>query len=149
LQRERGVFSVALGRALSLRFARELFNFAPFAHPSRVHASPGHIADAPKTELQKHYGVAPEHARVVRSPYRICPLGAHIDHQLGQVTAMAIARAVYFAFASNERPEVCLRSLSFPGEVRFSLHDIPPKRAGDWETIRAAQSRLWKKAGTF
>ena len=30
--------------------------------------------------------------RVVRAPYRICPLGAHIDHQLGPVTALALDR---------------------------------------------------------
>ena len=37
--------------------------------------------------------------RVVRAPYRICPLGAHIDHQLGPVTAMAIDRSVLLAYA--------------------------------------------------
>src|ERR1043166_9745554 len=93
---------------------------------------PDSIPHALKFELHRHYGVPAEEARVVRSPYRICPLGAHIDHQLGTVTAMAIDRAVYFAFAPTETPEVRLRSLSFQGEVHFHLHEIPPKRAGDW-----------------
>src|SRR5438067_7986110 len=83
-------------------------------------------------ELERHYGVDPQYARVVRAPYRICPLGAHIDHQLGRVTAMAIDRAVHFAYAPTHAPEVRLRSLAFEGEVRFDLSNVPPKCAGDW-----------------
>ena len=25
-------------------------------------------------------------------PYRICPLGAHVDHQLGRITGLAIGK---------------------------------------------------------
>ncbi|KAF9662914.1 hypothetical protein SADUNF_Sadunf18G0103900 [Salix dunnii] len=35
-------------------------------------------------------GRRPEEVRVVLSPHRICPLGAHIDHQCGTVSAMTI-----------------------------------------------------------
>lgn len=39
-------------------------------------------------ELDKHFqGVTPETAFC---PYRICPLGAHIDHQHGKILGMAI-----------------------------------------------------------
>ena len=40
--------------------------------------------------------------RVVRSPYRICPLGAHVDHQLGRVTGMAIDRSILLAFVPTD-----------------------------------------------
>jgi len=35
---------------------------------------------------------------VVAAPYRACPLGAHIDHQLGPVTAVALNLGVCLAF---------------------------------------------------
>ncbi|MBQ38119.1 MAG: hypothetical protein CME04_17180, partial [Gemmatimonadaceae bacterium] len=44
------------------------------------------------------FGVEAESVRLVRSPYRVCPLGAHIDHQGGTVTAMAIDQAVWLAY---------------------------------------------------
>lgn len=34
--------------------------------------------------------IAADDVRVVASPYRICPLGAHIDHQGGPVLGMTI-----------------------------------------------------------
>src|SRR5512140_2413360 len=85
-----------------------------------------------RDELCQRYSVPPERVRVVRAPYRICPLGAHIDHQLGLVTAMTIDQAVLLAFAPSRSREVCLSSLTFPGTVRFSLDAIPPSLPGDW-----------------
>ncbi|XP_037496037.1 galacturonokinase-like [Jatropha curcas] len=43
-------------------------------------------------------GRSPEEVRVVVSPYRICPLGAHIDHQGGTVSAMTINRGILLGF---------------------------------------------------
>ncbi len=84
-----------------------------------------------RQEAVRRYGVRPGGVRVVRSPYRICPLGAHIDHQLGPVTAMAIDQAVHVAYAPLAG-EVRLSSLDFPGDVRFSLAHVPDRRDGDW-----------------
>ncbi|KAF8400185.1 hypothetical protein HHK36_013481 [Tetracentron sinense] len=39
-----------------------------------------------------------EEVRVVVSPYRICPLGAHIDHQGGIVSAMTINKGILLGF---------------------------------------------------
>ena len=36
------------------------------------------------------------------TPYRVCPLGAHVDHQLGQVTGFAIDRGVNLEFDITE-----------------------------------------------
>jgi len=84
-----------------------------------------------RTELKKRFGAAPEEIRVVRAPLRICPLGAHIDHQGGTVTAMAIDRAVHLSYIAASDTMVRLTSLSFPGETRFHLDRIPP-RSDDW-----------------
>ena len=64
--------------------------------------------------------------RFVVSPYRICPLGAHVDHQDGVVTGMAIDQGVVVAFAPRDDPLVRAASADFPGEVRFDVHAVPP-----------------------
>ena len=51
------------------------------------------------TVLRRRYTGDPTAIRVVRAPLRISPLGAHIDHQLGRVTGMAVDRSILFAFA--------------------------------------------------
>lgn len=94
-------------------------------HPSQIQTS---LREA----MQTRYGIAAGRVRFVWSPYRICPLGAHIDHQLGTVTAMAIDHGTWLAFAPARSTEVRLSSLSFPEEVRFDLAEpVEPKR-GDW-----------------
>lgn len=87
-----------------------------------------HLIDA----IVHHYRCSRTDVRVVRSPYRMCPLGAHIDHQLGPVTAMAVDQAAYIAFAPSNDRTVRLRSLAFDGEVEFSIDDVPPKDGDDW-----------------
>lgn len=85
-----------------------------------------------REELRSRYGIPVEKARVVNSPYRICPLGAHVDHQDGIVTGMALDQSVLLAFAPSGEPTVRVQSLNFPNEVRFDLHAIPSKVAKDW-----------------
>ena len=85
-----------------------------------------------REEVVRRFGAAAHDVRVVFAPYRICPLGAHIDHQLGPVTALALDRGVLLAYAPAGGREVRLASLAFPGEVRFALDDVPDRREGDW-----------------
>lgn len=59
--------------------------------------------------------------KVVVSPYRVCPIGAHIDHQGGPVLAMGISAYSLVAFAPARSGDVVLTSDNFPGEVRFDL----------------------------
>ncbi len=75
---------------------------------------------------------ARQEVRVVKAPLRICPLGAHIDHQLGVVTGMTIDQSVLLAFVPATDDAVIVESLNFPGEARFGLGQIPPYRKGDW-----------------
>jgi galacturonokinase len=85
-----------------------------------------------KAEVRRRFGAAAGDVSVVHAPYRICPLGAHIDHQLGRVSAMALDRGVLLAYAPSPGREVRLNSLVFPGEVRFSIDDVPPPETGGW-----------------
>ncbi|MDP6778533.1 MAG: galactokinase family protein [Candidatus Latescibacteria bacterium] len=106
------------------------------------------ILDRLRSEMQRRYDVVPDAVRIVESPYRICPLGAHIDHQLGPVTAMAIDRAVHLAFAPSGSREIRLSSLSFDGEINFGLDGIPPRREDDWGNyVRGAALALEDHVG--
>ena len=107
--------------------------------------SDSRFLDDLRQTVVRRYGARAEEVRVVRSPYRICPLGAHIDHQLGLVTAMALDRAVHVAYVPVAG-EVRLSSLDFPGDVTFALADVPDRSPGDWGNfargaVRALQSR--------
>ena len=105
------------------------------------------MIDDLKIEMNRRFGVAPTDVCVVRSPYRICPLGAHIDHQLGQVTAMAIDQAVYLAFAPSGDGNTHLQSLTFEGEVSFALADVPDKINGDWGNFPRGAVRALQQEG--
>ncbi|XP_010558237.1 PREDICTED: galacturonokinase [Tarenaya hassleriana] len=61
--------------------------------------------------------------RVVVAPYRICPLGAHIDHQGGTVSAMTINKGILLGFVPSGDPKVVLRSAQFEGEVHFRVDE--------------------------
>ncbi|KAL9665982.1 hypothetical protein QQ045_000303 [Rhodiola kirilowii] len=84
-----------------------------------------------KPELDKIRKVVAEMAgrgtdevRVVVSPYRICPLGAHIDHQGGTVSAMTIDKGILLGFIPSDDPQVVIQSGQFPGEIRFRVDEI-------------------------
>ncbi|XP_021275797.1 galacturonokinase [Herrania umbratica] len=73
-------------------------------------------------------GKGAEDVRVVVSPYRICPLGAHIDHQGGIVSAMTINRGILLGFVPSGNTQVALRSAQFKGEVRFRVNETQQPR---------------------
>ena len=55
------------------------------------------------------------------SPYRVCPLGAHVDHQHGLVTGFAIDKGVDLRFDVLEDSKVVLDSETFTGHVEFDI----------------------------
>lgn len=66
------------------------------------------------------------------SPYCVCPVGAHIDHQKGPVTGFALDRGVNMDFSATDDGTVELRSLSFPNVLQTSLHLPYIVRQNDW-----------------
>ncbi len=66
------------------------------------------------------------------SPYRVCPLGAHVDHQGGPVLGMTIDAYTILAFEALSVPKVRLYSLNFPAVVEFDLNKIGPADMRDW-----------------
>ncbi|MFK7802690.1 MAG: galactokinase family protein [Anaerolineae bacterium] len=69
--------------------------------------------------------------RVVASPYRICPIGAHVDHQGGEVLGVAIDAYTVLAFVPSGDSRVHLTSADFDGLIEFSA-DEPPQHQPDW-----------------
>lgn len=57
------------------------------------------------------------------TPYRVCPLGAHVDHQCGFVTGFAIDRGVSLEFKSTDNGKIVLTSKNYPGIVRFNIDE--------------------------
>lgn len=55
-------------------------------------------------------GVTVDVVRVVVSPYRICPLGAHIDHQGGTVSAMTINKGIILGFVPSSDSQLLCSS---------------------------------------
>ncbi|KAH6779245.1 galacturonic acid kinase [Perilla frutescens var. hirtella] len=68
-------------------------------------------------------GRSANEVRIVVSPYRICPLGAHIDHQGGTVSSMTINKGILLGFVPSSDCQVLLQSGQFKGEVMFSVDE--------------------------
>lgn len=76
-------------------------------------------------------------------PYRVCPLGAHSDHQLGKITGFAIDKGIHIAFSPKRNGVVELTSLQFPKRAQWHVRDVPEKKAGDWaDYLRGATTEL-------
>ena len=45
--------------------------------------------------FEKTYHKLPQHTAF--TPYRVCPIGAHSDHQLGKITGFAINKGIHIA----------------------------------------------------
>jgi galacturonokinase len=74
--------------------------------------------------LRKHESVVADDIGTVISPYRICPLGAHIDHQGGPVLGRTICTGTVLAFAPLQIPEIRLHSEYF-GHISFPIGQPP------------------------
>ncbi len=80
------------------------------------------------------------------SPYRVCPVGAHVDHQHGLVTGFAIDKGVDLWFDVTDDGSVELESLTFEGKVEFNLSTETLVRQRDWgDYARGAKYALRKK----
>ena len=82
----------------------------------------------------------------IYSPYRVCPLGAHVDHQHGLVTGFAINKGVDLWFNVRDDSKVRLTSSSFEGKVEFDLamrSEVREKHWGDY--ARGAKYALKKR----
>lgn len=80
------------------------------------------------------------------SPYRVCPLGAHVDHQHGLVTGFAIDKGVDLWFNVREDAVVKLSSRTFEGEIEFEIDKASQIKEQHWgDYARGAKYALRKR----
>ena len=91
------------------------------------------------------------------SPYRVCPLGAHVDHQHGLVTGFAIDKGVdlWFNVTNTNHTDdtnkwsdghVHLESRTFDGVVDFDIDAPSLVKQGNWgDYARGAKYALRKR----
>ena len=80
------------------------------------------------------------------SPYRVCPIGAHVDHQHGLVTGFAIDKGVDLWFNVRQDGIVKLSSESFEGDVEFDVTQPTQVREKHWgDYARGAKYALKKR----
>ena len=80
------------------------------------------------------------------SPYRVCPLGAHVDHQHGLVTGFAIDKGVDLWFNVNLESHVHLESRTFQGTVDFEINGPTQVKEHHWgDYARGAKYALCKR----
>lgn len=90
------------------------------------------------------YGREPE--AIAFCPYRISPLGAHIDHQLGKINGLAIDKGIHIAYSAKHNGVVELQSLQFPKRAQFHVNSIEEEKVGDWaDHCRGAAKMLGEK----
>jgi len=76
-------------------------------------------------------------------PYRVCPIGAHSDHQLGKVTGFAIDKGIHIAFAPKRNGVIELSSLQFHKRAQWHVNAVPEERQNDWaDYLRGATAQL-------
>jgi galactokinase len=85
-----------------------------------------------RDRLQALSGCAENEIRIVCSPLRVSPLGAHVDHQDGLVTGLVLNRAIYLAFVPRTDRQIRVESMNYPGGIAFTLDAVPLPVARDW-----------------
>ena len=94
-----------------------------------------------ETRYEQIYKKSPE--GIAFCPYRICPLGAHIDHQLGKVTGMAINVGVRIAYSAKQNGVVELSSVQFEKRAQWYVSSVPEAKQNDWaDYLRGATLAL-------
>lgn len=79
-------------------------------------------------------------------PYRISPLGAHIDHQYGIINGLAIDKGIHMAYYPKQNGVVELNSINFPKRAQFFVNAVPDEKEGDWaDHLRGATKMLGEK----
>lgn len=78
-------------------------------------------------------------------PYRICPIGAHSDHNLGKITGLAIDKGIHIAYAPKHNGVVEMTSLQFPKRAQWHIASVPAQKQNDWaDYLRGATLSLAK-----
>lgn len=79
-------------------------------------------------------------------PYRVCPVGAHSDHQYGKITGLAIDKGISIAYRPKQNGVVEITSLQFDGRAQWHISSVPKHKQNDWaDHLRGATLSLQKR----
>ena len=91
--------------------------------------------------FENTYKKLPEHTEF--TPYRVCPIGAHSDHQLGKITGFAIDKGIHIAYGPKMNGVIEIASLQFPKRAQWHVASTPPEKQDDWaDHLRGATIAL-------
>ena len=76
-------------------------------------------------------------------PYRVCPIGAHSDHNLGKINGLAIDKGIHIAYSPKQNGIIELCSLQFDKRAQWHVKDTPSVKQDDWaDYLRGATIKL-------
>lgn len=79
-------------------------------------------------------------------PYRICPVGAHSDHNFGKITGLAIDKGIHVAFRPKQNGIIELCSMQFEKRAQWHIDSTPKTKENDWaDYLRGATLALKRK----
>lgn len=79
-------------------------------------------------------------------PYRVCPIGAHSDHNLGKITGLAIDKGIHIAYSPKHNGVVELASLQFEKRAQWHVNSVPEMKENDWaDYLRGATIALGQR----
>ena len=79
-------------------------------------------------------------------PYRVCPIGAHSDHQYGKITGFAIDKGIHIAYAPKQNGVIELTSIQFNKRAQWHVQSVPDQKENDWaDYLRGATLMLSQK----
>lgn len=82
-------------------------------------------------------------AAIAFTPYRVCPIGAHSDHNLGKITGFAIDKGIHIAYGPKENGVIEIRSLQFDKRAQWHVTSTPSVKENDWaDHLRGATRAL-------
>ena len=91
--------------------------------------------------FKNKYGKEPMYTTF--TPYRICPLGAHVDHNLGCITGFALDKGIHIAYAVKQNGIIEIESLQFPKRAQWHVLNTPNTKEDDWaDPLRGATIEL-------
>lgn len=97
-----------------------------------------------KRYFVERFGAEPQYH--IFSPYRVCPIGAHVDHQHGLVMGFAFDKGVDLLFTPTDDGQVELASRSFEGDILFDIQAPVQVRNYNWgDYARGAKFALRKR----
>ena len=90
------------------------------------------------------YGKEPEGSAF--TPYHLCPVGAHCDHQQGVITGLVIDKGIHMVYGPKQNGVIELASLQFPKRAQWHVNVTPEEKQNDWaDHLRGACIALGRR----